>query len=80
MGGRVLVTVDGDADPAAVQRDLEAVGGATVRPPAPELPGVLVVTLTDEDVDGRRWCDTARRVPGVRSVEPDAPRWDLGAG
>lgn len=77
MGGRVLVTVDGEADPAAVLRDLEAIGGATVRPPTPELPAVLVATLTEEDAAGR-WCDAARGVPGVLTVEPDALRWDLG--
>ena len=77
MGERVLVTLGPDAEVAWVVSRLHDLGAAQVAEPAPELPGVCVVTLPDDGPDAASWAGRACAVDGVETAEPDHLRWDL---
>lgn len=77
MSTRVLVTLQPDADGEAVAVALTALGAATVQPPQPELPDVLVSTVDEQQHPPADWAAAARRVPGVAGAEVDQLRWSL---
>lgn len=74
MATRVLVTLtEPTCDPdAAVLKALRDLGAEPVRPPSPELPGVVIAEVADEQVD-----EFVRRAGGLAQVsvaEPDRMR------
>ena len=72
MAKRVLVTVTPDADPDEVTASLRAAGATRVTPPRPELPGVAVAEVPDDD---SVTLEQLEALPGVERAEPDELRW-----
>ncbi len=75
MSTRVLVTLQPDADAAAVAAALTALGAAEVQPPRAELPDVLISTVDESRHPPQAGADAARQVPGVAEAEVDQLRW-----
>jgi hypothetical protein len=67
---RVLIHLDAAADAKRVAARLRKLSGATVRLPAPELPGVMLAIVEDASAD--TFVAKARDVRGVRHVELDS--------
>jgi hypothetical protein len=76
MGQRVNVGLVTGAEWALVEKDLIEAGAESVRPPSPELPDVLIVTIPDHE-DVREFVRRARELPGVRYAEPDSWQFSL---
>lgn len=77
MSTRVLVTLQPDADGEQVAAALTALGAAAVQPAQPELPGVLVSTVDEQQRPPADWAAAARQLPGVAEAEVDQLRWSL---
>ena len=71
-GQRIVIGLEAGADGSAVREALLAAGAASVAI-APSQPDVAVVDLPIGH-DQARFMEQARRLPGVRYVEPEAMR------
>lgn len=69
MTTRVLVTLTPGADDDQAISALRGLSPVSVRPPTPELPGVAVAEVDDQDVDA--FIGGAVRVVGVAHAERD---------
>ena len=74
MSKRVLVTVAPQADPSAVIDALRSAGATRVTGPQPELPGVAVAEIPDDDAAS---IERFNSLPGVQHAELDELRWSL---
>ncbi len=68
MSVRYLITVDPDADTAAVEAGLKDAGARSVSPPARELPDVFIADVDETD---DAFAERARGVAGVTVAERD---------
>jgi hypothetical protein len=75
MATRVLVTLAPDADVQAASEELRRAGAADVTPPRPELPGVAVAVVPDDEVEPA--IHRFQELEAVESAEPDALRWSM---
>lgn len=77
MSTRVLVTLQPGASPDRVVEALTALGAAEVRPPQPELAGVCIATVDEQQHPAEDWAASARELPGVAEAEVDQLRWSM---
>jgi hypothetical protein len=77
MSTRVLVTLQPDASPDLVADALTALGATEVQAPQPELPGICIATVDEQQHVPDAWAASAQRVPGVARAEVDQLRWSL---
>ncbi|HEY5981436.1 MAG TPA: hypothetical protein VIT41_17555 [Microlunatus sp.] len=77
MSTRVLVTLQPDASPEQVADALTGLGAIEVQPPQPELPGVCIATVDEQQHPPAAWATEAGRLPGVAGAEVDQLRWSL---
>jgi hypothetical protein len=75
MATRVLVKLAEGADVQAASEELRRAGAAEVTLPRPELPGVAVAVVPDEEVEPA--VERFRDLETVESAEPDALRWSM---
>lgn len=74
MSQRLIIGLEPAADWAKIKEQLVADGADWVRDPSPAQPDVLVATVPENrSVD--EFLRLAKRLPGVRYVEPDAMQW-----
>ena len=59
MSTRVLVTLQPDASPDQVADALTALGATEVQPPQPELPGVCIATVDEQQHPPDAWAASA---------------------
>jgi hypothetical protein len=74
---RVLVTLQPDAPVDRVVAELTGLGAAEVQPPQPELPGVCVATVDEQQQSPADWAARAQGLPGVATAELDQLRWNM---
>ena len=77
MSTRVLVTLQPDASPDQVAGALTALGATEVQPPQPELAGVCIATVDEQQHPLQAWAAAAAQIPGVAGAEVDQLRWSL---
>jgi hypothetical protein len=75
MSTRVLVTLQPDTSPDQVVGALAALGATEVQPPRPELPGVCIATVDEQQHQPDAWAASAQQIPGVAVAEVDRLRW-----
>jgi len=77
MSTRVLVTLQPDASPAQVADALTALGATEVQAPQPELAGICVATVDEQQHVPGDWAASAAQIPGVARAEVDQLRWSM---
>jgi Fervidolysin N-terminal prodomain len=75
MAARILVTLKDEADWPAVAQALEKAGATELTPPRPELPGVAVAVVPDDQVE--KAVERFQAIDKVAVAEPDALRWSM---